>query len=155
MMRRLYGAGPAHLAGVLAFLLLATYGWTRIFQHPKAWTIVAAFVVVVVAHDLIFLPLYTAVWRAAARAGASTPSAVPVLPHLAAPALISVLLFVVWFPLIVGKGMLTSLSTLPLQGYLGRWLILTGALFVVSALSYALRAARARRRPAPGRAGVS
>jgi len=141
---RLYGAGPAHLTAVVVGLALALYGGARIFQHPKAWTVVAGFVLAIVVHDLVFLPLYTAVWRAAARTRVFA-TRVPLLPHVAAPALISALLLAVWFPLIVGKGVLTSLSTLPIQGYLGRWLILTGALFAVSAVSFAVRTARGAR----------
>ncbi len=147
---RAYGAGPVHLAGVVVGLALAVYGVARIFQHSHVEQVVLWFVLVIVAHDLVLLPLYTLLARGALRVvGVRRPA---LLPHVVAPALISLLLFIVWFPLIVGKGRLTSLSTLPLDGYLSRWLILSAGLFVGSGLLYGLRAAREHRRAGGPRA---
>lgn len=148
---RAYGAGPAHLAGLVVSLALVVYGAARIFQHPHAEQVVEWFVLAIVAHDLVLLPLYTLLWRGASRVvgGVRRPA---LLPHVAAPALISLLLLIVWLPLILGKGQLTPLSTLPLDGYLSRWLILSAGLFVGSGLLYGLRAAREHRRASGPRA---
>ncbi len=97
-------------------------------------------------HDAIAFPLYTALNRLAlGRARRS-------VNHVRVPALLSGFAFVVYFPLILGLGdgryeRATSLSQ---DVYLGRWLLLCGAMFAVSALLYAVRARRAE--PSPGAA---
>lgn len=69
------------------------------------------------------------------------------LNHVRVPALLSGLLFLVWFPLILGLSeekyrLATGFGT---EGYLGRWLLLSGALFGLSGLAFAVRLARASR----------
>ncbi len=61
------------------------------------------------------------------------------------PAAFSLLLLLVWFPLILGLSSdryhrASGLSTAP---YLWRWLAVTGVMFTISAVSYALRLRRA------------
>ena len=76
---------------------------------------------------------------------AHTGPASPVINYIRVPAAFSLLLLLVWFPLILGlsartyhraSGLVTSL-------YLGRWLAVTGVLFAASAASYALALRRA------------
>ena len=97
----------------------------------------------VVAHDLVLFPLTALLDRIAQRAPGAR--AVPAVNHLRVPALLSGLLFLVWFPLILGLSerryeTATRLST---DVYLPRWLAVTGALFIASALLYAVRLRRA------------
>jgi ABC-type transport system involved in cytochrome c biogenesis permease component len=68
--------------------------------------------------------------------------------HVRAPALISGLLLVVYFPLILGPAGKTYLHATGhhLHGYLRNWLLITAGLFAGSALVYAIRVrARSRR----------
>lgn len=135
---RTYGAGPLHLLSHGAALALAAYALTRIFAGGQPWNVVAWFVGAVLLHDAIAFPLYTALDRLArGRAGRS-------INHVRVPALLSALTFVVFFPLILGlgEGRYERATTLSHDVYLGRWLLLCAAMFVASALLYAVRARR-------------
>ena len=135
---RTYGAGPLHLLSHAAALALAAYALTRIFAGGQPWNVVAWLVGAVLLHDAIAFPLYTVLDRLAlGRAGRS-------INHVRVPALLSALTFVVFFPLILGlgDGRYERATTLSQDVYLGRWLLLCGALFLTSALIYAVRARR-------------
>ena len=69
--------------------------------------------------------------------------------HVRVPALLSGFAFIVYFPLILGlgDGRYESATTLSQDVYLGRWLLLCGTMFAVSALLYAVRSRRADRSP--------
>jgi len=140
---RAYGAGPLHLLSHVAALALAAYAFTRIFAGGQPWNVVLWFAGAVLLHDAIAFPLYTALNRLAlGRARRS-------VNHVRVPALLSGFAFVVYFPLILGlgDGRYESATTLSQDVYLGRWLLLCGAMFAVSALLYAVRARRAERSP--------
>ena len=104
----------------------------------------------IVAHDLVLLPLYSLVDRAGSRLlrPARSHGAVSALNHVRVPALLSGLMLLVWFPLVLGLSDPTFRSNtgLATDGYLARWLLLSGALFAVSGLLYLARRARARAR---------
>jgi hypothetical protein len=72
----------------------------------------------------------------------------PVLNYIRVPTAFSLLLFLVWFPLILGlsEHFYHRGSGLTTQPYLGRWLAITGVLFGISAVSYALRLRRSASR---------
>ena len=143
---RAYGAGPLHLLSHVAALALAAYAFTRIFAGGQPWNVVLWFAGAVLLHDAIAFPLYTSLNRLAlGRAGRS-------VNHVRVPALLSGLAFIVYFPLILGlgDGRYERATTLSQDVYLGRWLLLCGAMFAVSALLYAVRARRAQ--PSPGSA---
>lgn len=139
-MRRIwqrYGAGPGHLLASLASLAIAAaaiIGWT---QRPKDLESVAEwFIAAILLHDLIFLPLYSLADRLT----------IGFLPRRTAvyvrvPALISLLLLAVVFPTVLGYGAHSehNLSGIVEHGYLERWLIVTGALYALSGLAFALR----------------
>jgi hypothetical protein len=78
-------------------------------------------------------------------AGRAAP---PVLNYLRVPAAFSLLLLMVWFPLILGlsHGTYHRASDLSTSPYLGRWLAVTGVLFAGSAACYAVALRRAGRR---------
>lgn len=70
------------------------------------------------------------------------------------PAAFSGLLLLVWFPLIGGRvdARYAGVTGLSAEGFLGRWLLITAALFGGSALLLALRLLRSatkRRSPEP------
>ena len=71
---------------------------------------------------------------------------VPVVNHIRVPVLGSGLLLLVFFPVIVQQGEQTYVAAtgLTMDPYLERWLLLSGAMFLISALGYGLRLARAR-----------
>ncbi len=143
-LRPVYGAGPLHLLSHVAALALAAYAFTRIFAGGQPWNVVLWFAGAVLLHDAIAFPLYTVLNRLAlGRARRS-------VNHVRVPALLSGFAFIVYFPLILGlgDGRYEGATTLSQDVYLGRWLLLCGAMFAVSALLYAVRARRAE--PSPG-----
>ena len=137
-LRRLYGDGPLHLLSHVAALALAAYAFTRIFAGGQPWNVVLWFVGAVILHDLIAFPLYTGLNRLALE------RRMRFVNHVRVPALLSACLFIVFFPLILGlgDGRYERATTLSQDVYLGRWLLLCGALFAASALVCALRARR-------------
>ena len=74
----------------------------------------------------------------------------PLLNYVRIPVAFSLLLLMVFFPLILGLSQpeyhrASGLSTEP---YLWRWLAITGVMFAISAVSYAVRTRRTARRTA-------
>lgn len=159
-----YGANPLHLLALLAAFALAGYAFRAVVASGQWPGFLAWFVVAIIGHDLLLFPLYSLAdlsvrrllpARAGGRAGpADDPGTAvrypPVINYLRVPGGIAVLLLVVWFPLILGLSGATyyAASGLPTRPYLWRWLAITGVLFIVSAVSYAIRlrimSARAR-----------
>ncbi|MGH3094491.1 MAG: hypothetical protein ACRDMV_00650 [Streptosporangiales bacterium] len=151
MLRRLlgwYGSGPLHLVALLAAFSLAGYAATR-FVPANPAGVAVWFVGAVVGHDLVLLPLYSLADRSVTavlrhRTGGSlSPRSRRWLNHVRVPAVMSALLFLVFFPLIVRLSPnfsgITGRSTDP---YLGRWLLVTGILFAISGVVLALRMRR-------------
>jgi hypothetical protein len=75
----------------------------------------------------------------------SGPAGPAVINYVRVPGAFSLLLLLVWFPLILGLSARTyhRASGLVTSPYLGRWLAVTGVLFAASAASYALALRRA------------
>jgi hypothetical protein len=151
---RRYGAGPLHLIAHAAAFAIAAYALAQIIGGGAAINFVAWFGGAAILHDLVFLPLYSALdalargpgrgsGRGAGR-GADRDRAVPVINHIRAPALISGLLLLVYFPLILGPAgdEYFKATGHHLEGYARNWLLITATLFAVSALVYALRLRR-------------
>jgi hypothetical protein len=163
--RRWYGARPLHLLALLAAFGLAGYAVHAVIAAGQWRGFAAWFAAAIVAHDLLLFPLYSLAdlslrrllprWAAGARA-APPPPAPPVLNHVRIPAAFSLLLLAVFFPLILGLSgaayhRASGLTTAP---YLWRWLAITGLMFTISAVCYALRWRRASlRRPKAASAG--
>ncbi len=134
---RRYGAGPGHLLATVASFAIAAaaiVGWT---QHPKDlhW-VIEWFIAAILLHDLVLLPLYSLADRVT----------IGFLPRRAAvyvrvPTIISLLLLATVFPTVLGYGEHTehNVSGIVEHGYLLRWLVLTGVLFALSGLAFALR----------------
>ncbi|MQY15467.1 hypothetical protein SRB5_56490 [Streptomyces sp. RB5] len=130
------------LALLLASFALTVYAGIRLLADD--WFGVALwFVGAAVLHDLVLFPLYSALDRAVVRKS----------NYVRVPAYLSGLLLIVFFPLVfrLSPGY-ESASLRSADGYLFNWLGLTGALFALSALLYAVRARRSatnRRPPDP------
>jgi pimeloyl-ACP methyl ester carboxylesterase len=150
--RKLYGAGPLHLIALAASFAVIAAAVVRWFDSGSdVVNILVWFGVAVVGHDLVFLPLYTVLDRIGTgplRRRVATRESAWASAYVRIPVILSALLFVVFFPLILGTGVSTyrTASGHRPSGYLDRWLIATAVLFLGAGLAYALRQARDRRR---------
>jgi hypothetical protein len=156
-MRRLlrwYGASPLHLLAMLACFGLAGYAAVRLISFQPvaaaAWSLGA-----VIGHDLLLMPLYSLADRsvmAAFRHRAPELPAVAWINYVRVPAALSGLLLLVWFPLILRlPSPYHASTTLSADPYVWHWLAVTGALFLLSAVAFALRLRRGSRTgPPPG-----
>src|SRR5436309_633009 len=106
--RRRYGASPLHLAGHLVVFAIAAFAIDRMASGASLAKLIALYVGFAIAHDLIFLPVYSGLDRAVratlARLPARRSARVPAVNHIRAPALISALLLIIYAPLISGKS---------------------------------------------------
>ncbi|MFY1615707.1 hypothetical protein [Micromonospora sp. WMMD736] len=137
-LRAAYGAASWHLALVTVVIVLAGWVALRLADEATFGRMLLWFVGAVVAHDLVLFPVYASidrVLRAAAR------GRVALLNHVRVPALGTALLFLVYSPGILRWGETTheAATGQTQRPYLLRWLALSGALFLLSALTYALR----------------
>jgi hypothetical protein len=148
--RRRYGAGPLHLLGHLAVLALAAFALDQIFSGGDVKQLLVWYVGFAIAHDLVFVPMYTELDRLGRRLLERLPSYptgdVRLINHLRAPVLISGVLLLVYAPLITGRSdtELIAVTGHAFHGYLLNWLLVTAVLFIGSGFIYALRVARAR-----------
>ncbi|MGW6497641.1 hypothetical protein [Nonomuraea angiospora] len=161
---RAYGAPSWHLLVLALCFLVAGYAATRVIDVGIWPGFLVWFVGAIVLHDLVLFPLYSAADFAARSAMTRTRRRGPTaarrrrrptgrrpapINYLRVPAAFSVLLLLVWSPLILRGAepnyrAAVGLSTIP---YLNRWILVTLVLFAASALLYVLR------RLAAGRAG--
>jgi hypothetical protein len=150
-MRRLlrwYGASPLHLLALLACFGLAGYAAVRLVSsQPLA--VAAWFLGAVIGHDLLLMPLYSLADRsllAAFRHRAPELPAVAWINYVRVPAALSGLLLLVWFPLILRlPSPYHASTTLSADPYVWHWLAVTGALFLLAAVAFALRLRRQSR----------
>jgi len=161
--RRLYGAHPLHLLTLLASFALVGYVISLLGVHSlwndRVWwqSIIVWFLGAIVLHDLVLFPFYAladrslgAGWRAVTgRAPQVTPTVSP-RNYLRFPTMASGLLFLLFFPGIIQQGSASyqRATGLTQEPYLGRWLLLTGLFYAVSAVAYGARTIRVRRRRA-------
>jgi hypothetical protein len=155
--REIYGSRPLHLLTMLAgFALLGyivvTAGPATLGKPEGAWwqSMAVWFAAAIIAHDLVLFPIYSLADRfldIPKRRGRREPR-VPARNYLRVPALGSGLLLLIFFPDIIRQGAPLYLADTGLtqQPFLGRWLLLTAAMFTTSALIYATRLALAHRR---------
>jgi hypothetical protein len=157
--RTVYGAGPLHLLALLASFGVAGYALSRALELTSNPDRILLWLGgSIVAHDLVLFPAYALLGLVAAAAlvpaAGSSRIRIAALNHLRFPALVSGLLLLVWFPLIAGKGerSFMRVSGLSKDVYLGRWLLLTAALFAGSAIAFAVRLRALRGAAAPANA---
>ncbi|WP_041992861.1 hypothetical protein [Streptomyces sp. AcH 505] len=133
--RRLYGESPLHLLILLASFALCGYAAVRLLADR--WLAVAIwFVACAVLHDLVLVPLYGVLDRLgrrpfAGRGGVHRDG----VNYVRVPGFLSLLLLLVYWPLVLRNSAgYTPATGLSADVYLGRWLLVTAALFVLSAL---------------------
>jgi hypothetical protein len=163
-LRRWYGAHPAHLLLMLCCFALAGYAGTRLLAGQTVEVFVW-FVGAALLHDLVLVPAYSkadltaqAALKAPASSAGSTMVPAPVarpwnvsVNYLRAPTYLSLLLFLVWFPLILRLSQPYSADTaLSLDVYLGRWLLISAVFFAASAGVLGVQLIRHHRRVHPG-----
>lgn len=142
--RSRYGASPLHLLLVLSSFALAAYAGIRLLKGDTAGVLIW-FVGAALLHDLVLLPLYSVTDRAAQwlfrgsrDAGADTER--PSVNFLRVPTFVAGVLLLVWWPLILRQGgRYTADTSLSADGYLARWLLITAALFLTSAIALSVR----------------
>jgi hypothetical protein len=150
--RRLYGASPWHLVALLGCFALTAYSVSRLLgELPVLLRIAIWFVGAALVWDLVLGPalaLADRLLRPLARLR------VPALNHVRVPALVSLLLLVVWLPVILqrSEGVFRVKAGLTQDPYLGRWLAITAVLFAASGLLYAVAVLRVRNAPGAARA---
>jgi hypothetical protein len=154
---RLYGASPAHLLGALAsfaVIVVAAMGW---FAEPAISLkyILIWFGGAIVVHDVLLLPLYSALDRLTGlRLGRRGPARsgkgprgpdgqgervrVPGRVYLRVPAIVAGVIGLVFWPEILNKGDATYFlaSGQHQHLYLGRYLAIVAVLFALSGLAY-------------------
>jgi hypothetical protein len=151
--RERYGSSALHLLAVVATMAVAGYAFIAIVARPNAINVLLWFGGAIIAHDLITFPLYSALALIAGRGARVGAAELGVrrkaaLNHVRVPALLSTSALVAWFPLILGlsSDRYHDDTALSASVYLGRWLLLTAALFSGSAVIYAIRLRRDLRR---------
>ena len=143
-----YGDRPPHLAVMVACLAVAAYAATFLLGDPALLTVLIWFVGAALAHDLVLFPLYAAADRVLTGVAGRLPRGrVPLVNHIRVPALGAGLTLLMFLPGIIRQGGDTHLAATGLdqQPYLGRWLGVVAALFLISAVSYLIRWAAADR----------
>jgi len=161
-MRRLlrwYGANPLHLLALLGCFAIAGYASVRLVKSPHPLGVAIWFIGAVVGHDLLLVPLYSLADRSAMaviRHRAPRLPAIPWINYLRVPTALSALLLLIWLPLILRLTSHYQFSTtLSPNPYLGHWLAVTGALFLLSAAAFALRLRGRPRAAVPAGDGVA
>lgn len=160
--RNFYGEHPLHLIVLFGCFALTGYVATHVATNALWPRILIWFLGAVVVHDFVLFPVYAVIDRSATsllgllreqRRDGAEPL-VPVVNYLRIPALGAGLTLVLFLPGIIGQGEPAySLATgQTQQPYLQRWLLLCAAMFLVSAVVYAIRLYVAG---APIRAGLA
>jgi hypothetical protein len=139
---RWYGANPLHLLTLVGSFALAWYAGAGLL-HGKPVGVAVWFVGAVIGHDLILMPLYALADKSVMAVFRHRPPKLPTVPwinYLRVPVVLSGLLLLIWFPLIFRiPSHFPRTTDLSLDPYLGHWLAVTGALFLLSATALALR----------------
>jgi hypothetical protein len=149
-LRRRYGAGPLQLLSLLSCVALAGYVVSRVLAGPEGLRILVWFAGAAIAHDLFLWPLYALTDLTAVAASRRHPERLPKVPwinHLRVPVVLSAVMLAVSFPLVLrlSEPAYHAASGRTENPYLGRWLLLTGMAFGLSAVLYAFRLGRASR----------
>jgi hypothetical protein len=145
--KRRYGASPLHVVGHLAVFGIAAFALAQIVNGGAWINFVVWFGGAALLHDIVFLPFYSLLDRFQLSFHRRLPDRrVPIINHIRAPALISGMLLLVYFPLILGAAgpEYHKATGHHLQGYLRNWLLITAVLFLGSAVVYGVRVWRGR-----------
>jgi hypothetical protein len=144
--RRIYGSHPLHLLTLLAGFALFGYVLVTIkptaLWNPNTWwqSIAVWFAAAIIAHDLVLYPIYALADRLLVVTDRPTAK-VRALNYIRVPAMGAALTLVVFLPGIIKQGAPTfrAATGLTQDVFLGRWLLLTAAMFAISAVTYGIR----------------
>jgi hypothetical protein len=157
--RRLYGAKPLHLLVLLGCFALVGYvvivlGPGQLWNSNVWWkSILVWFIGAFVLHDLVLFPFYAVADRSLGAGLRAVTGRLPTkhlmvspVNYFRVPILGSGLLFLLFFPGIIrqGRGTYHAATGLTQQPFLERWLLITAALFGVSAIAYSIRSLLSR-----------
>jgi hypothetical protein len=157
--RRLYGAHPLHLLILLGCFALVGYvvivlGPGHLWNSKVWWkSILVWFIGAFVLHDLVLFPFYAVADRSLAAGLRAVTGRLPTkrsrvspVNYFRVPILGSGLLFLLFFPGIIrqGRGTYHAATGLTQQPFLERWLLITAALFGMSAIVYSIRSLLSR-----------
>lgn len=157
--RAVYGSNPLHLLTLIAGFALLGYIVVTVkpatLWNPDTWwqSILVWFAAAIIVHDVVLFPVYALADRllfVGSRFHSGGERAVPILNYLRIPAMGAVLTLVVFLPGIIEQGSRTYLAATgqTQEPFLARWLLLTAAMFAVSAVAYAIRLTLVRTRQA-------
>ncbi|MGV0604814.1 hypothetical protein [Mycolicibacterium sp. XJ1904] len=145
--RAVYGSHPLHLLTLVAGFAL--FGYVLVALTPTAlwnthtwWqSITVWFAAAIVVHDLVLFPLYALVDRVLLWGTRIPRLRVSLLNYVRVPALGSALTLLLFLPGIIKQGapIVLAATGQTQDPYLGRWLLLTSAMFGISAVVYAVR----------------
>jgi hypothetical protein len=151
----IYGSNPLHLLTMVSgFALLgyivATFKPATLWNPGTWWQSIAVwFAAAIVGHDLLLFPLYALADRIVSPRANRRPGHPKVLArnYVRVPALGAGLTLLIFLPGIIQQGGATyqAATGQTQQPFLGRWLLLTAAMFATSAVVYATRLAVACR----------
>jgi hypothetical protein len=144
--RQLYGDTPLHLLILLASFALCGYAAFRWLSYD--WLSIAVwFVGAAVLHDIVLVPLYGGVdWVMHKALRGRRPAGGRAVNHIRVPAFVSLLLLLVYWPLVLDDVPRYPQATdLSAAVFLGRWLLVTAVLFACSAVWFAVARVRASR----------
>jgi hypothetical protein len=156
-----YGAQPLHLLAMATSLLLSGYGLLRLNDLSDTGRIFIWIVAAALLHDLVAVPIYSVLLRiahgTASRAITTRAMALHALNHVRVPAGLSLLLLLVYSPLIlrIAPDEYMATTGLEVNTYLGRWLLISAAMFLISGVAYAVRLRRGIAEPGPTLAPVA
>ncbi|OBB45143.1 hypothetical protein [Mycobacterium sp. 852002-51961_SCH5331710] len=150
--RAVYGSHPLHLltltAGFALFgYVVATLTPAALWNTRTWWqSILVWFAAAIVAHDLVLFPLYALADRILLRGSRIPRLRVPLVNYLRVPALGSALTLLLFLPGIIKQGapIVLAATGQTQEPFLGRWLLMTAAMFGTSAILYAARLATTR-----------
>lgn len=153
--RSLYGGNPLHLLAMIGCFALVGYAVSFVYEGPTAVALLLWFGGAVLGHDLVLYPLYaladqplTLSRRARRTVLPDRPPRVPAINHIRVPVLGSAVLGLLYFPTISSRGedAFRFTAGLGTVGIAENWLLITGVLFLGSAVIYALRLGGSLRR---------
>jgi len=134
VIRRIYGASLAHAALMIGSAVVIGYAGVR-WLRAGTWPITEWLAGSVIGHDFLLLPGYAAADRVLVLLLRRRKW---LAQYVRVPVALSLLLLAVWWPLILrhdpARRRQSGLSTAP---FLGRWLVISGALFAASGIAAA------------------
>ena len=151
-----YGSDPFHLLLLLAAAAVAGYGVWHWLNAPTPIRLLVWFAAAVIGHDLIAFPVYTALDRLLIRliAGADPGTVLTrfrraAINHVRAPAFVSLLLLIMWYPIILKRsdGPYFAASGQHQDRGLTNWLLIVAILFAASLITFLARVAFAAMQP--------